>query len=264
MTAPRAPERLPASRHIRSLYEALLGHYGPQGWWPVLSRAGEAGYDDRGYHPGLYPAVREDGAAFFDVLCGAVLTQNTAWRNAEAALKSMRRRGIDSLEKITAAEDEYLAATIRSSGYYNQKARKLKSLAEALADFPTRPDGRNKGRPEKSSKILREDLLGVWGLGPETADSILLYAFDSPFFVIDAYTRRMMERVFGVTDIPRGNRGYDYLQDVFHSALPHNTEVYGEYHALIVRHCKEACTVRPRCIGCMLTARCLYYRGSAE
>jgi endonuclease-3 related protein len=256
--------RLPTARQIRDLYEILFEHYGPQGWWPVVSRACEPGYDARGYHRGLYPRGREDMSAFFDVVCGAVLTQNTAWKNAEAALIEMRRRRFDTFEKIISARTEDLAEAVRSSGYYNQKAKKLKFLSEVLRNLLPSSSGRgiSEELSIESSEILRERLLDVWGLGPETVDSILLYAYDLPFFVIDAYTRRLLGRVFYSTGISELRRGYDVLQKIFHRSLSGSTVIYGEYHALLVRHCKESCTVRPHCIGCILNKQCLFYHGS--
>lgn len=249
-------ENLPTAQQLSALYETLFVHYGHQGWWPIMSRAGEEGYDEGGYHPGIYPSIREDGGALFDVACGAVLTQNTSWKNAESALREMRMRGIDSFPKIAEADIGRLADTVRSSGYYNQKAKKLKALTGTLSGL---------GAPGKIDPAsLRKRLLQVWGLGPETVDSILLYAFDIPYFVLDAYTQRLVGRLFGSPALCRGGGWYPCLQDLFHRSIRRDTVVYGEYHALIVRHCKEACTVRPRCDRCMLTPRCRYYLASVR
>ncbi len=174
---------MPASarRRIGALLARLLDAYGPQGWWPLRSRAGTPGFDEHGYHPGDY---REPAAAAgrFEVMAGAILTQNTAWRNVEPALDALLGGRPLEPRRIADLSLEELAERIRTSGYFRQKARKLRALAEFV-------EARGEEPPS------REELLGIWGIGPETADSILLYAYHEPHFVVDAYTRRLLSRL---------------------------------------------------------------------
>lgn len=229
---------MPCRRRIAALLPRLLAAYGPQGWWPLRSRAGGPGFDARGYHPGDYsePAAP---AARFEVAVGAVLTQNTAWRNVEPALDALLRGRPLSPRAILAFEPEALAAAIRCSGYFRQKARKLRALAEFLAGSGKEPPA-------------REELLAVWGVGPETADSILLYAYHRPCFVVDAYTRRLLSRL-GVID---GPESYDTIRQLCVDALEPEPAAYNELHALIVRHAKEHCRSVPLCRGCPLARTC--------
>jgi endonuclease-3 related protein len=210
----------------RSIYDRLMAAYGPQGWWPAEER--------------------------FEVLVGAVLTQNAAWRNVEYALAHLR--GADALDPhaLLAMDDEPLGELIRPSGYYNVKARRLKALCRYVVD-----SGGLDGLAVKDTDTLRRDLLGVTGIGRETADDIVLYAFDRPVFVIDAYTRRIFARLGSID----GNEGYEELREAFERALGPKVEVYKEYHGLIVNHAKVACAVQPRCESCCLKRRCPVGRG---
>jgi endonuclease-3 related protein len=221
---------------LRRLHDALNASYGPQGWWPLPARAGRRGFDAHGYHPGdLRPPA--DPAGRFEVALGAVLTQNTAWANAERALQALLAGGIRSPAHIIACGPQRLARLVRPSGTYAVKARKLRCLAAFF-------DGRGLARAP-----AREDLLGVWGVGRETADSILLYAFGQPVFVVDAYARRLLARM----ELIAGDEPYDEVQDLFHRAFGADAERFNECHALIVRHAKERCRAEPRCAGCPVT-----------
>ena len=220
-------------RVLRSLYAELLAAYGPQGWWPLPTRAGRPGFDGRGYHPGDYQSPA-DPAGRFEVALGAVLTQNTAWLNAERALRELLAAGVRSPGHVAAHRAPALARLVRSSGSYNVKARKIRSLASF---FRVRGLA---GAPDRAS------LLSVWGVGPETADSILLYAFHEPVFVVDAYTRRLLAR----RGVIAGTEPYGEVQDLFHRAAGRDPAVLNEYHALIVRHAKEHCRAAPSCAGC--------------
>jgi endonuclease-3 related protein len=215
------------------LYELLLTRYGPQGWWPLAGRAGRPGFDERGYHPGRYGLPAEPQGRF-EVAAGAVLAQNTSWRNVEAALAALRVRGLLTPAGLRACALRRLAPLVRSSGYFNQKARKLKELARFWSGLSGRP--------------RRGELLALWGVGPETADSILLYAYHRPVFVIDAYTRRLLQRLGWA----QGRESYEELQARFHAGLPTRAPLYQELHALIVRHSKEHCRLKPLCSGCPL------------
>jgi endonuclease-3 related protein len=220
------------------LYESLLASYGPQGWWPLGGRAHRPGYDGRGYHPGRY-GIPAEPRGRFEVAVGAVLTQNTSWANVEAALTALRTSRLLAPKGLLSCPLRRLATLVRSCGYFNQKARKL----EVLARFWTAMTAGQ--APE------RADLLALWGVGPETADSILLYAFHRPVFVVDAYTRRLLVRL----GWNAGRESYRELQDRVHASLPARAPLYQELHALIVRHSKERCRAAPLCPGCPLAAR---------
>ncbi len=224
---------------VGRLHRRLAARYGPQGWWPLASLAGRPGFDQRGYHPGRYgvPGPRRR----FEVAAGAVLTQNTSWGNAESALAALRAARLLTPAALLACPPRRLAALIRSSGYYHQKARKLRALAAFLAAG----SGRRAGIP------ARADLLALWGIGPETADSILLYAWHLPVPVVDAYTRRLFHRL-GWTG-PRA--GYEELSALCAAGLPAEAPLLQEFHALVVRHAKEHCRASPLCRGCPLAGR---------
>jgi endonuclease-3 related protein len=227
---------------VGRLYERLLARYGPQGWWPLPSLAGRRGFDDRGYHPGTYgvPAASRR----FEVAAGAVLTQNTAWLNAERALNALAAAGLlGSPASLLACPPRRLAALVRPSGYYNQKARKLRALAAHLAGLP-----RGRARAPAPS---REELLELWGIGPETADSILLYAWHAAVPVVDAYTRRLFHRLGWTAE----SAGYEELAGLCARGLPARAPVLQEFHALVVRHAKEHCRASPVCRGCPLAGR---------
>ena len=212
-----------------ALYRRLLAAYGPQGWWPA-----------------------RDGP--FEVMVGAVLTQNTAWANVERAIEALR--AADALEPRALARmpPARLARFLRPVGYFNVKAQRLR----AFCRFYLEAGGlRALGRLDTAA--LREQLLGVHGVGPETADDILLYAFGRPVFVIDAYTRRLLAR----QGLARGDEPYETLRAAFERALPPDTDVYGEYHALIVAHAKAHCRVRPVCEGCPVRRPCAHARAGA-
>lgn len=206
-------------------YRALLAAYGPQHWWP--------------------------GETPFEVMVGAVLTQNTAWRNVEKAIANLKRADTLTCPAMLDLADANLAELIRPAGYFNVKARRLQALCrflasrgvaaapEALADQASLPD-------------LRAALLAVHGIGEETADSILLYALGLPSFVVDAYTRRAFVRL----GLLRGDETYAAVRTAFQTQLARDTRLYNEYHALIVRLGKEHCRPRPRCTDCPLEAWC--------
>jgi endonuclease-3 related protein len=178
---------------------------------------------------------------------GAVLTQNTAWTNASAALTALRRAGVRLPAGLLALPRERLARLIRSSRYFNQKARKLRSIAAFFS---------GRGALAGSAAPARDALLSEWGIGPETADSILLYAFQVPVFVVDAYTRRILARI----GLIRGRETYDDIQDLFHASIGPRAPLYNEYHALIVEHAKVHCTTRPECASCPVK-RCRHRDG---
>ena len=192
---------------ICNLFKTLQEYYGEQHWWPCQS--GER---------------RE-------IITGAILTQNTAWTNVEKAIGNLLVAGVMSPQSILTTPDDELQELIRPTGFFKQKCAYLKAMAAFMLE-----------REEEFLRsddvwALRKQLLSVKGVGRETADSILLYAFNKPIFVIDAYTRRVAERHLGLD----GSGHYDTLQKTFMDALPPDTAVYNEYHALIVALCKESC-----------------------
>ena len=207
---------------LPELYRLLYEHYGPQGWWPV----------DREYHRKNGSDPREE------IVIGAILTQNTNWKNVAKALENLKKNSLLSFRAIIDLPLQSLEELIRPSGYYRQKARRLKEVCKALSPV------------DKVTSISREDLLSIRGIGPETADAILLYAGNRPFFVIDAYTARIMERVFGMTG------SYEELRSYFEDNLPREVQLYKEFHALLDRHAKQHCRKKPLCEGCPLAQRC--------
>jgi endonuclease-3 related protein len=213
----------PTRAGLRRVYDRLLKRFGHAGWWP--------------------------GETPFEVCIGAILTQNTSWTNVEKALGELRRRGLLSTSRLRALPVSRLARLIRSSGYYNVKARRVR----AFLDFLQREyAGRVERMAEDEPGELRGKLLGVEGIGPETADSIVLYAAGHPIFVVDAYTRRVFARLGHV----KGDEPYDTVQRFFMERLPPNAPLFNDFHAQIVRLGKDVCRPRPRCDGCPLEALC--------
>lgn len=201
------------------LFELLYERYGPQKWWPADSS--------------------------FEVAVGAILTQNTNWSNVEKSIDSLRKNGVLNPRALYNIGLKPLAKLIRPCGYYNIKARRLKNFIDILfLDYGGIID-RMKAIP---LKVTRKRILEINGIGPETADSILLYALKKPVFVIDAYTRR----VTGCLKITRSNNKYDDVQRIFMDNLPRSIKLFNEYHALIVEHCKAACKARPDCKNCVV------------
>ncbi|MDX1594324.1 MAG: endonuclease III domain-containing protein [Gammaproteobacteria bacterium] len=214
------PPTLPR-RRLRAVYRQLLAHHGPQHWWPAETP--------------------------FEVIVGAVLTQNTAWTNVERAIANLVRSDALDPGALVALPEGRLAELLRPSGYFNVKAARLRAVCRwYLAE-----GGHGRLRRWPTGR-LRETLLGLHGVGPETADAILLYAFGRPVFVIDAYARRLFSRL-GVIG---GREPYETLRAGFEHALGADAALFNEYHALIVAHAKASCRVRPRCAGCCLRRGC--------
>ncbi len=220
------------------LYQLLRTAYGPQGWWPVLRR-GTMTYD-----PAFTSRPRTPKEQF-EIAVGAILTQNTAWTNVDKALRSLAERGLLDPAALARVPLPRLARAIRSSGYHTQKAKKLRILSCFVRS----------GKP-----WTRASLLSLWGIGPETADSILLYARREPLFVVDAYTRRVLSRL----GLAAGNEPYEELQARFHAALPPDPALFNEFHALLVKLGKELCQPVPRCPSCPLRPRCPAGRQAAR
>jgi len=186
---------------------------------------------------------------------GAILTQSAAWRNAEKAINNLMAAGAMSPAAIRRLSVTELGRIIRPCGYFNTKAVKLKALADW---FGSRGDDMNELHAADTGSLRRE-LLAVHGIGPETADSILLYAAGKPVFVIDAYTRRIFSRL----DLLPQKENYDACQRLFTANLAADTALYNEYHALLVRLAKEACRKQPLCKNCCLGDICCYDKGGS-
>lgn len=201
------------------------------------------------YVPLFYGAPGEKGA--FEICAGAILTQNTAWTNVEKALAALHAAGLLSAAAVAACPLPRLERCVRSSGYYKQKARRLKEFCRrALAEHP---EGLRAWFAAAGAARLRAELLSYKGIGPETADSMVLYAAAKPSFVIDAYARRAGER-FGLWRGP----AYEGWKALFEAALPPDVKVYNEYHALLVRLGKDFCKkTAPLCGACPLARACL-------
>ena len=186
----------------------------------------------------------------FELMVGAVLTQNTAWVNVEKSIARLREAGCLDAKAILALSPEQLAELIRSSGYYNVKQKRLRALCQWY-----RGKGPLRRLKRRETEELRAELLSVHGVGPETADDILLYALGRPVFVVDAYTRRVFSRMGLVSS----RVGYEELRQLFERELPRDAKLYNEYHARIVLHGKRVCLARkPRCGECRLRSRCVY------
>jgi len=206
------------------LYHRLFDHFGPQYWWPAETP--------------------------FEVMVGAILTQNTAWTNVEKAIANLRESDALSVDAIVAAEPAQLAEWLRPSGYFNIKAKRLQSFCHWYVE-----QGGYETLQKLDTKALRHALLAVHGVGAETADDMLLYAFERPLFVVDAYTRRLFTRL----GLIEGGEGYEHLRQLVEDHFGRGmrqTKLFNELHALIVAHAKVFCLKRPKCKGCPLGRRC--------
>lgn len=234
---------------VSLVYDRLLERYGRQYWWPIVE-----GNESR-YLP-EYSNREKTGIEKLEIAIGAVLTQNTSWKNAEQTLLELKKKGVLNLESLLCLSHDEIAVLIKKSGYYNQKAKKIKELVGFIQE---KLSGRIEQLSMSGSDKARNELLSLWGIGRETADSILLYAYDMPFFVIDAYTRRIFYRT-GLID---GDEEYDDLRFYIESSLPKDIAVYKEYHGLLVEHGKIHCRKTPSCRACPLADICVYYESNA-
>ncbi len=214
----------------RRVYERLSSAYGPQHWWPAESA--------------------------FEVIIGALLMQQTTWRNVETALGNLKRAGILEPSAIAEARVSVLRKHVRVAGLYQTKPRRLKAFCRHLLERSGGDLPRYFARPTEE---VRADLLAQGGVGPETADSILLYAGGHPVFVVDAYTVRIGTRV-GLFDAD----AYAEVQEYFESRLPRDARLYREYHALLVVHAKTRCRPKPTCEDCPLLSLCAYGRSRKD
>jgi len=208
---------------LLEVFQRLYGCYGPQGWWPAQRK--------------------------FEVIVGAILTQAISWTGVERAIENMRAAGVFSLEGLTETPAEELARLVRPCLYYNVKASKLKAFA---AHLWRHHQGDLEAFLSQDAPALRQELLSIYGIGEETADDILLYAAERPYFVIDAYTRRIVRRL----GMAPAREDYRSFQGLFHRGLPREASLFNEYHALLDRHAKESCRKRPLCSSCCLLELC--------
>ena len=206
------------SNRLLCIYNKLYSNFGKQNWWPAQTK--------------------------LEIIIGAVLTQNTAWPNVEKAINNLRQKKLLAFKKISKLKKDRLANLIRPAGYFNIKAKRLKNV---LAFMKENYNGDLRGMQRTSALELRNRLLGINGVGPETADSILLYAFNKPVFVVDAYTKRIFARL----GIASKDSSYEDLQRLFMKNLKLDARLFNEYHALIVKLGKDYCKKsKPKCAIC--------------
>lgn len=210
---------------LQKVYRRLYTHYGPQGWWP--------------------------GNGPFDVIVGAILTQSAAWTNVERGIASLKEANCWSWQAIYDKPVDDLAQIIRSCGYFNAKARKLKAFAQHVVELY---HGELSLLLGKELPDLRQELLSIHGIGEETADDILVYAAEKPSFVIDSYTRRVLGRMDLISQ--EKTPSYQTCQALFHDNLPGEPALFNEYHALLDHHAKVICAKVPKCQGCCMADIC--------
>jgi endonuclease-3 related protein len=209
--------RNPHSELLVKIFNRLYEAYGPRHWWP--------------------------GETPFEVMVGAILTQNTSWRNVEKAIQNLKARKLLNVRGIHQLKRNQLASLIKSSGYFRIKADRLKAFVNFIVE---EYGGRIENMRREKMEVLRQELLHVNGVGPETADSILLYGLRKPIFVVDAYTKRILARHGIISE----KASYDEVQELFMDHLPHDEKLFNEYHALLVHLGKTLCKKIPRCARC--------------
>lgn len=216
---------------LLEIFDILLDHFGPLSWWPAETP--------------------------FEVCVGAILTQNTNWSNVEKAIINLKTEGLLSPEALRDVDADRLARVIRPAGFFNVKSRRIKDFIGFLFKYC---NGNLDEMFAGDWRKLRAELLSVRGIGPETCDSILLYAGHRPSFVVDAYTKRLFSRL----GLLRENEAYEEVRGRFMEHLPADVGLYNEYHALIVQHCKDFCRKKPLCGQCPLRSLCAFYRKTAN
>ena len=215
----RIRRRKPSRRAFLAIYQTLLHYYGPRNWWPAKTP--------------------------FEVMVGAILTQNTSWRNVEKTIQNLGARKKLSLKALKKISRSSLSPLIKSAGYFNVKADRLKNLVDYLWNHYR---GHLSQMSSKKTLTLRKELLEVKGIGEETADSILLYAAGKAVFVVDAYTRRVLSRHGFI----KGDESYGEIQKMLTKNLPLNRSLFNDYHAQIVEVGKDYCHRTPNCANCPL------------
>lgn len=209
-----------SGQRLLEMFDLLLAHFGPQNWWPAKTE--------------------------LEVMIGAILTQNTNWTNVEKAISNLKNKGLISLDRLVSIPIGDLAKVIRPAGYYNIKAKRLKNLINFIFD---QYDGDLADLLQEETDRLREGLLSVNGVGPETADSIILYAANRPLFVVDTYTHRILNR----HGMAGEETSYHELQEIFMDHLPEDAPFFNEFHALLVQTGKNYCRKAPLCSDCPLS-----------
>ena len=217
----------PLEERLNEIFNCLLEHFGPLHWWPADSP--------------------------FEVVVGAILTQNTAWSNVEKAIAALKAAIPPDPSALLQLDRRRLETLIRPAGFFRQKAERLQLFAAHLLDHH---GGELSAMLAGPLEQVRCELLHCKGIGPETADSILLYAGGQPSFVVDAYTRRLFTRL----GLLQGDERYEEIRRLFMDHLPHNSDLFNEYHALIVEQCKRHCRVKPLCSSCPLQTDCAAFR----
>ncbi len=208
---------------LMEIYERLYGYFGPRHWWPADGR--------------------------FEMIVGAILTQNVTWRSVTSAIDNLKAAGLLSVEGLLAIREDELSPLLRPTRYHVQKARKLQAFCQAVA---AEHGGSLDDFLSREATDLRHRLLSIYGIGPETADAIILYAAGQPVFVIDAYTHRIFHRLGYFPE----RISYRGMQSFFTGALPMDVSLYSEYHALIDALGHHICTTRPHCDTCPLAGLC--------
>ena len=210
---------------LQQLYDKLFKMFGPQHWWPADTP--------------------------FEVIIGAILTQNTSWKNVESAINKLKNCGLMTPERMYALPERELGLLIRSTGFYNQKSKQLKAFLEFLK---FNHNNKIESMAQVDYSLLRRNLLSIYGIGDETADCILLYALNKPSFVVDAYTKRILNRI-GFVD---SDASYMSTKLLCESAFPNNIAVFNEFHALFVAFGKQYCKKLPLCTQCPFNSTCRY------
>ncbi|MCL6589750.1 MAG: endonuclease III domain-containing protein [Firmicutes bacterium] len=216
---------------LLQIYAKLFDHFGPQYWWPAKTR--------------------------FEVMVGAVLTQAVAWRNVVKAVTNLEKAGLLSPLGLYHADPLLLMEYLKPTRYYKMKLKKLQAMVNFIVD---EYQGDLDLMFKEELPELRKKLLGVYGLGPETVDSILLYAGSYPVFVVDEYTRRIFSRL----GLVAGKISYEKLRQFFEKNLPESVELYNEFHALIVALGNQTCSITPKCLACPLRDECNYFRNQSN
>jgi endonuclease-3 related protein len=224
----KSPQRInPDAKFLMEVYHRLYKLYGPQHWWP--------------------------GETDIEIIIGAILTQSTAWTNVEKAIANLNQKKLLTVKGLYEVQEAELAELIRPSGYFNQKAKKVKAFIQYLHDFH---HGKLDSLLSVEMGALRKELLSIHGIGEETADSIILYASRQPSFVVDAYTRRIFYRL----GCHEEKITYQESKELFTQNLPPEEKLFNEYHALIVAFGKNQCKKKPQCSSCPLQELCGYWK----
>lgn len=228
------------AKNILKIYNLLFKTYGPQGWWPIgylnYDPNGKGSNRERGYHPNNYNIPRDD-QEFLEIILGTVLTQNTNWNNVVTALRKLASMDCLSMQKMISVDEQILEEAIKSSGYYRQKTKYLKNILSFFAENSL------KNLESLKTETIRKMLLQQKGIGPETADCILLYGLKRCSFVVDAYTKRIFSHL-GFVD-PK--IGYEPLKNLFETSLSRDLKIYQEFHALLVQHGKLYYSSKIKC-----------------